>query len=174
MCNYCGKPEQRGGHMKKVVIYAEPRIFVVGSLLLLALMAAPFGLYILNHAGITIHKAAEIGDVDHVREILEINPDEANRPDQDGNRPLHIAAAYGRIAVINALVQAGADMLAVNRSGDDAFEIARLMGREEAYDFLLSCFWQKQGKRIRRPTPNIRTLSLASSLRTGGAFFNGI
>lgn len=147
-----------------VVVFTQPWIFAVGCLGFLALMAVPVGmLYSLNHKGITMDKAVAIGDVDHVREIIRNNPEEANRPDVDGNRPLHIAAANGHIAVINALVQAGADMLAVNRYGDDPFEIARLMGHKEAYNFLLSCFWQRQEKeRKRRHPPKFLVLRLRS------------
>jgi ankyrin repeat protein len=48
-----------------------------------------------------------------------------NAQDTDGNSPLLLAARYGHLAIVKALIAAKADLLVVNKAGHKASDAAR-------------------------------------------------
>jgi cytohesin len=63
----------------------------------------------------SIHDAAEAGDLASIRQILADDPEKISTRDRLNNVPLHTAAWQGHYAVVEALLEAGAD---VNARGD--------------------------------------------------------
>lgn len=63
-----------------------------------------------------ILKAAKSGDVDQLIELLASEPALIDARDTDGSTPLHCASWKGHVAVVQALLQAGADLHAVNQN----------------------------------------------------------
>ena len=61
-----------------------------------------------------IHDAARKGDVKKVQALLQADPKLLNDKDNQGNTPLHLAALHGQLNVVQALVDAGADVNAKN------------------------------------------------------------
>ena len=57
----------------------------------------------------TITIAAALGDEEHVRELLRRDSALANDQESGGKRPLSAAAERGHLAIVNALLDAGAD-----------------------------------------------------------------
>ena len=49
-----------------------------------------------------------------------------NAQDGDGNSPLLLAARYGQLAIVQALIRAKADLLIVNKAGHKASDAARV------------------------------------------------
>jgi ankyrin repeat protein len=64
-----------------------------------------------------IHAAAEAGDVDRVRELLDAGPELVDRTDRAGGTPLHRAVAASRHDVIELLLDRGADIHAMHAAG---------------------------------------------------------
>jgi ankyrin repeat protein len=80
----------------------------LAALLLLALVCTS-----LAFAG-PIHDAARKGDVKKVQALLQGDPKLVNDKDNQGNTPLHVAALHGQLNVVQALLDAGADVNAKN------------------------------------------------------------
>ena len=57
--------------------------------------------------------------------LLAAHGADLNTQDRKGRTPLHRATYEGRVAAVEALLEAGADPEARNRSGKTAFQIAR-------------------------------------------------
>jgi ankyrin repeat protein len=68
--------------------------------------------------------AAELGDLESVSRLLAAAPQLVDEHDARGSRPLHGAAYWGRAAVVDELLRAGADPDAVTR--DDFLRIPPL------------------------------------------------
>ncbi|MCE2516276.1 MAG: ankyrin repeat domain-containing protein [Alphaproteobacteria bacterium] len=73
---------------------------------------------------ITLHNAAEDGDVAKITAILKAG-DDVNARNQSGATPLHLAAFYGETKAINALLDAGADPKAKDKWGDVAIDMIK-------------------------------------------------
>jgi len=62
-----------------------------------------------------IHEAIENNDVDRVKSMLSQDPTTRDLDDGSGNRPIHVAVYSGRTAILELLLEHGAD---VNSCGD--------------------------------------------------------
>ncbi|KAJ8599961.1 hypothetical protein CTAYLR_002848 [Chrysophaeum taylorii] len=71
------------------------------------------------------HYAAKMGDLAGVLDQVKAHPAAVNAPDENLWTPLHEAARAGVVGVVEALVQAGADLGARTISGATALFIAR-------------------------------------------------
>jgi ankyrin repeat protein len=60
--------------------------------------------------GRTLHEAAAAGDVEALREIVKREPHLVSRCDEEGWTALHRAAREGRLDVMRALLELGADV----------------------------------------------------------------
>ena len=63
-----------------------------------------------------IIKAAKSGDVGTIKALLKSDPSLIDARDTDGSTPLHCATWKGHVDVAEFLVQAGADVNAVNQN----------------------------------------------------------
>src|SRR5215470_17942305 len=63
-----------------------------------------------------IIKAAKKGDVAKIKELLAENGDLIHARDSDGSTPLHCATWKGQLAVVELLLEAGADVNARNQN----------------------------------------------------------
>jgi ankyrin repeat protein len=59
-------------------------------------------------------EAAQTGNMNRLRELLDHNRDFANMPDEAGYTPLHYAAYFGHLEAARYLVSIGADVAAVS------------------------------------------------------------
>lgn len=64
-----------------------------------------------------IHDAARKGDLKKVKALLAADPKLVNDKDAQGDTPLHVAALHGQFPVVQALVDAGADVNAKDNYG---------------------------------------------------------
>lgn len=60
-----------------------------------------------------IHQAAAEGDIEALRKELEREPSLVNAPDSEGNLPLHLTVASGNREAVEALLEAGAEIDAI-------------------------------------------------------------
>jgi ankyrin repeat protein len=56
-----------------------------------------------------VHEAAAVGQVDRLRELVELRPELANAVASDGFTPLHLAAFFRRTEAVRLLLEHGAD-----------------------------------------------------------------
>jgi ankyrin repeat protein len=64
-----------------------------------------------------IHDAARKGDGKKVTALLQADPKLVNDRDSNGDTPLHVAALHNQLAIVQLLLQAGADVNAKNSYG---------------------------------------------------------
>lgn len=69
------------------------------------------------------HEAALVGSVEQLQVAVVAEPAQVNMPDEHGDMPLHIAAQRGEPALVQTLVQAGADVLAKDAKGRVALQL---------------------------------------------------
>ncbi|KAJ9672016.1 hypothetical protein PVL29_025595 [Vitis rotundifolia] len=81
-----------------------------------------------NHHQNILHVAAQNGHlkvVRYIQNMFKVN-DLLNETDEDGNTPLHLAAAKLHSSVVSTLIQTGnVDTPAINKKGETALDIAR-------------------------------------------------
>lgn len=68
-------------------------------------------------APIDIFEASVLGKVDRIREIAEGNPDRVSEHAPDGFTPVALAAFFGQLPAVRALIAAGADVNAAAKNG---------------------------------------------------------
>lgn len=90
----------------------------------------------LQHCRTALHTAAMRGAPASARVLLEAGADKECR-DVDGNTPLLLAARYGKLEVVSALLAAGADLSATNTIGNGAADNARQGGSKPTEDLIV-------------------------------------
>jgi ankyrin repeat protein len=70
-----------------------------------------------------LHQAARVCDADRMRQLLSRRPS-LSEPDENGMTPLHIAVDSRQTACVRLLLEAGADPMARDREGRNAFDAA--------------------------------------------------
>ncbi len=65
---------------------------------------------------VDIFEASVLGKVDRIRAIVEGNPDSVSEHAPDGFTPVALAAFFGQLAAVKALIAAGADVTAAARN----------------------------------------------------------
>jgi len=68
-------------------------------------------------SGTELHNAIESGDVGNVMRIMAADSSVIAVTDEAGNTPLHLACRSGSVEIANLLIDAGADINAVNSQG---------------------------------------------------------
>lgn len=81
--------------------------------------------------------AAERGELDSVRALLESDPQLLNVIDQGGYTPLHKAAYNGHVEIVEYLISKGADLNARSNSGSTPLHGAAFHGHPEAVRTLI-------------------------------------
>ncbi|XP_063599195.1 serine/threonine-protein phosphatase 6 regulatory ankyrin repeat subunit A-like isoform X2 [Penaeus indicus] len=85
-----------------------------------------------------LHTAAERGNLEVVRLLLQQKDIALNPEDSERHTPLHLASKAGHWKICQALVLAGANVAACNVRGQTALHIAAKMGFSECCKHLLS------------------------------------
>ncbi|KAM6521920.1 hypothetical protein FALCPG4_011620 [Fusarium falciforme] len=83
------------------------------------------------------HQAARQGDTVQMRQALREQPEAIDELDSCGNAPIHYAAMYDNIDVLEQLILAGADTIRRDFEGWTPLMIATENGHEEAAQILL-------------------------------------
>lgn len=89
--------------------------------------------------------AIESDSIETLQYLLHMGAD-PNSIDEDATA-LHIAAECGNLPAAELLLQAGADISAINNDGETAFELAKENQHEKLAHFLLKKQWQQSKKR---------------------------
>ncbi|BBN18397.1 hypothetical protein MPTK1_8g02160 [Marchantia polymorpha subsp. ruderalis] len=77
------------------------------------------------------------GELDPVKYLLKRQSEAPNRPDEGGRTALHIAAAGGRVEMVQALLEAGAAVDVLSKTGQTALLEAVYMGHSDVVKSLL-------------------------------------
>lgn len=78
-----------------------------------------------------IHDAAQQGDLEQVKKLLESDPASIEAPLQDGKKPLHKAAYEGHVDVVRFLLEKGANVDSRSNSGSSPLHGAAFHNRPE-------------------------------------------
>lgn len=100
------------------------------SILLLSSCARP------DPPNINFYRAIHAGDLDQIKRHIYHGTD-INKPDRDGEMPLHVAVRKGRLVITRLLVENGADIEARNHLGRTPLETAVLSGKVPVARLLL-------------------------------------
>jgi hypothetical protein len=100
-----------------------------------------------------MHEAATNGDVVEVRRMVAAGADVEEQWGEFVVRPLHVAARYGHVDVIVALVEMGADKDAKNVRGVTPLHYAADNGHVEAITVLVQMGADKDAKKVGGVTP---------------------
>jgi ankyrin repeat protein len=90
---------------------------------------------LLPHSELPIELAAQFGQLDRVQALLAANPKDVNGADGTG-APLRAAAVYNHPAVVQYLLEQGADPSLASSNGQTALDFARRIGHREIIDLL--------------------------------------
>ena len=88
----------------------------------------------------SLHQAAADGNLEQVQHLLDADADvnaTAARWAYDDSTPLHVAAFYGHKAIVNLLLDKGANVDAVNKYGRTPLHFAALNGRIDVVNLLI-------------------------------------
>ena len=124
-----------------------------------------------------ILKAAKSGDAGRVRELVKLDPSLMSVRDSDGSTPLHCACWKGHEAVVDVLLQAGADVNAENANehwGTTPLHAAAHANQKKVAELLIAHGANINAKNLNNRTPLQETsfhkaASVAKLLRTAGA-----
>lgn len=78
--------------------------------------------------GSSIHDAAKNGDIDRIKELINVVPEMKNKMNERGMNPLHIAAANGRLDCVKWLAVSGVDLAEETPTGYTAMHLAAMNG----------------------------------------------
>lgn len=81
--------------------------------------------------GVSIQEAAGQGDLETLKALLAANKSALNSRDESGCSALHFAADRGQAAVVQLLVEAGANLNAADADGQTALHYGAMCGHEE-------------------------------------------
>ena len=105
---------------------------------LVVLIASVFALVMYNIRSVDIHDAVRRGNVNKVKSILAKRPELINAKDNDGNNPLHVAAAWGYKNIVELLIAKGAYVNAKGNWGMIPLHLAAGEGLKEIVELLIS------------------------------------
>lgn len=78
--------------------------------------------------GASIHDAAKRGNLERIKELINVVPEIKNKTDERGMNPLHIAAANGRLDCVKWLAVSGVDLAEETPTGYTAMHLAAMNG----------------------------------------------
>ena len=78
--------------------------------------------------GASIHDAAKTGNLERIKELIQVVPEMKNKTDERGMNPLHIAAANGRLDCVKWLAVSGVDLAEETPTGYTAMHLAAMNG----------------------------------------------
>jgi hypothetical protein len=106
--------------------------------------------------GASLHEAAEKGDLSRVQQLLASDANLLEAKNEEGDTPLHKAAAEGHAEVAKFLITQGADVNAVGRNDDRPLHRAAFFGRKDVVELLLANGADIEARDRQDNTPLIR------------------
>jgi ankyrin repeat protein len=117
-----------------------------------------------------IHHAAYNGDLEKVKEIIEMDPNEINVQDASGFTPLHLASGKGHIEIVEFLLNHGADTESEIFNGDTPLLVASryaINGKYETIKILL-----EHGAKVNHKDKHGRTALHKAAMYSGKEVMN--
>ena len=114
-----------------------------------------------------IFSAMSVGDLDLIQNLVEQNPEALDRRMsrfEQGQSPLHFALTAKRYDILQLLIELGADLEAVDQSGQTALTVAMLRGDREAMSRLHAA-GAKQPKAIAPSNFSASMAEMAASVK---------
>lgn len=96
-------------------------------------------------------KAVENDDANKAKELLSKNPSLIKISDKEGNLPIHIAAQYGSIKILNLFYQKKVNFSVYSPKDLNALHVAVQYNQKEALNLIIDMLQ----KRTKKPIPNI-------------------
>lgn len=84
-----------------------------------------------------IHKAAQKGKIDVIRDILKKKKSLVNATNESGHTPIHLASLHGHLDVVSLLIENGSDLLIKDNSGWSVLHFAASGRNEDIIKLLL-------------------------------------
>lgn len=107
---------------------------VLAAVVLSALLASGCGEP--PRPSINLYRAIQGGDLDQLKRHIYWGTD-INKPDPQGQTPLHVAAGRGRLIIARELLKSGADPNALNAAEETPLQAALSQGKTQVADVLL-------------------------------------
>ena len=128
----CGAPPN--AKMVRTIMNARRMVWIVAVLLL---GTAGVTANALADAPVDIHRAAQAGDLERVKQLLAKSPGLLEAKSKSGQTPLHAAVLARDLTVAKFLLDAGADAGAINKHAETPLHVAVRAFRARAVEMLL-------------------------------------
>ena len=157
----------RDGDGLSVPLYAAHAAHHSGNMRVVELLLA-------RGASIDIHLASALGMSHRVNQFLQSGSDVARHLGSWGRTPLHWAASGGHVALVDWLLQHGAEVNAADRFGCTALHLAAELGREHVLTSLLNAGADaraelKNGKSVMHLSAQGQNAAIVKTLMAHGA-----
>ena len=138
--DFDGKPQSYGiikaGEGRIINTFSTHRWLLKDKLYVTPEFSARIKLHSKTGAELSIHKAAEAGNIEAVKQHLAAGAN-VNAKDEDGATPLHLAYENGNGEVVKYLVEKGANLNAKTKGGQTLLHIAAYEGRNKTIELLV-------------------------------------
>lgn len=102
----------------------------LSALALALLLLVPVGCGDPPPPTVNLFRALQVGDVEQIKRHIAWRTD-LNQPDRNGDRPLHLAARAGQVAIVRELADHGAALSARDSTGRTPLELALRGGKTQ-------------------------------------------
>jgi ankyrin repeat protein len=114
----------------------QPPILPATHLALALLVLLPAGCGQPPPPTVNLFRALQVDNLEQIRRHIAAGTD-LNQPDRNGDRPLHLAARAGQVAIARELVDHGASLVALDSAGRAPLELALTQGRTQVAALLV-------------------------------------
>ncbi|WP_295447423.1 ankyrin repeat domain-containing protein [uncultured Thiodictyon sp.] len=114
----------------------QPPTLLVIHLALALLVLLPAGCDQPAPPTVNLFRALQVDNLDQIRRHIAAGTD-LNQSDRNGDRPLHLAARAGQVAIARELVDHGASLIVLDSAGRTPLELALSQGKTQVATLLV-------------------------------------